>query len=156
MRAAKSFKEFEALNGISMEEVLSVFEAVSEAFPMIISANLTKNTYTMIKDDGFLAGDFPATGKYDDLIDFGVEYIHPNYQRSFLDNFSRERLLRKLGQGKREVYSKQYQKGRNGQYKWVSTHVIRVKDRDGDICEICLNRVIEGSMGQQRVCRAPY
>ena len=156
MRAAKSFKEFEALNGISMEEVLSVFEAVSEAFPMIISANLTKNTYMMIKDDGFLAGDFPATGKYDDLIDFGVEYIHPNYQRSFLDNFSRERLLRKLGQGKREVYSKQYQKGRNGPYQWVSTHVIRVKDRDGDICEICLNRVIEGSMGQQRVCRAPY
>ena len=156
MRAAKSFKEFEALNGISMEEVLSVFEAVSEAFPMIISANLTKNTYMMIKDDGFLAGDFPATGKYDDLIDFGVEYIHPNYQRSFLDNFSRERLLRKLGQGKREVYSEQYQKGRNGQYQWVSTHVIRVKDRDGDICEICLNRVIEGSMGQQRVCRAPY
>ena len=144
MRAAKSFKEFEALNGISMEEVLSVFEAVSEAFPMIISANLTKNTYMMIKDDGFLAGDFPATGKYDDLIDFGVEYIHPNYQRSFLDNFSRERLLRKLGQGKREVYSKQYQKGRNGQYQWVSTHVIRTSNAEGEICLVCINRILDG------------
>lgn len=32
MKSARSFKEFEALNGISMEEVLTVFEAVSEAF----------------------------------------------------------------------------------------------------------------------------
>ena len=72
MRAAKSFKEFEALNGISMEEVLSVFEAVSEAFPMIISANLTKNTYTMIKDDGFLAGDFPLVCLADFLSVFFV------------------------------------------------------------------------------------
>ena len=66
MKSARSFKEFEALNGISMEEVLTVFEAVSEAFPMIVAANLTKNTYTMIKDDGFLANDMPSSGKYDD------------------------------------------------------------------------------------------
>ena len=71
MKSARSFKEFEALNGISMEEVLTVFEAVSEAFPMIVAANLTKNTYTMIKDDGFLANDMPSSGKYDDLIDVG-------------------------------------------------------------------------------------
>ena len=77
MKSARSFKEFEALNGISMEEVLTVFEAVSEAFPMIVAANLTKNTYTMIKDDGFLANDMPSSGKYDDLIDVGVENIHP-------------------------------------------------------------------------------
>ena len=98
MKSARSFKEFEALNGISIEEVLTVFEAVSEAFPMIVAANLTKNTYTMIKDDGFLANDMPSSGKYDDLIDVGVENIHPNYQRAFLDNFSRERLLQMLGQ----------------------------------------------------------
>ena len=130
MKSARSFKEFEALNGISMEEVLTVFEAVSEAFPMIVAANLTKNTYTMIKDDGFLANDMPSSGKYDDLIDVGVENIHPNYQRAFLDY-----------------------------YQWVSTHVIRVKDKDGDVCHICINKVLDecSSCGeQQRVCRAPY
>ncbi len=45
MKSARSFKEFEALNGISMEEVLTVFEAVSEAFPMIVAANLTKKIH---------------------------------------------------------------------------------------------------------------
>ena len=73
MKCGKTFEEFEALNGISVEEILSVFEAVSQAYPMIVSANLTKNTYTMIKDDGFLAGDLPISGRFDDLIDFGVE-----------------------------------------------------------------------------------
>ena len=114
MKSARSFKEFEALNGISMEEVLTVFEAVSEAFPMIVAANLTKNTYTMIKDDGFLANDMPSSGKYDDLIDVGVENIHPNYQRAFLDNFSRERLLQMLGQGRKEVCVKLYQNVNQG------------------------------------------
>lgn len=159
MKCAKSLKEFEALNGISVEEVLSVFEAVSEAFPMIVSVNLTKNTYTMIKDDGFLAGDIPTSGTYDNLIDAGLENIHKNYQRAFLDNFSRERLLQTFGQGKREICVKLYQRGRGEAYQWVSTHVIRVKDRDGDICHVCINKILEEGTqtgGQQRVCRAPY
>lgn len=160
MKSAKSFKEFESLNGISVEEVLSVFEAVTEAFPMIVAVNLTKNTYTMIKDNGFLADDMPVRGTYDDLIDSGVENIHPNYQRAFLDNFSRERLLQTLGQGRKEVCVKLYQKGRGDGYQWVSSHVIRVKDKNGDVCHVCINKILEecgSNCGeQQRVCRAPY
>lgn len=30
MKCGKTFEEFEALNGISVEEILSVFEAVSQ------------------------------------------------------------------------------------------------------------------------------
>ena len=48
MKAANTFEEFEKLNGIRLDDVLSVFEAVSDAFPLIVSANLTKNTYTMM------------------------------------------------------------------------------------------------------------
>ena len=159
MKNTASAQEFGSLNGVAIDEVLSVFEAVSEAFPMIVSVNLTKNRYTMIKQDGFLANNLPMTGKYDDLIDVGVENIHPNYQRAFLDNFSRERLLQMLGQGRKEVCVKLYQKGRGDHYQWVSTHVIRVKDKDGDVCHICINKVLDecSSCGeQQRVCRAPY
>lgn len=158
MKLGKTFEEFEALNGISVKDILSVFEAVSQAFPMIISANLTRNTYTMIKDDGFLVGELPMRGKYDDLIDFGVENVHPNYQSLFLQSFSRENLLQSFGQGKKEVVAKLYQKGRSNQYQWVSTHVIRVQDRDGDVCEICINKILnEGKMGEpMRISRAPY
>ena len=158
MKKEKGFEEFETLYGISVEEALSVFEAISQVFPMIVSANLTKNTYTMIKQGDFLADDLPMTGRYDDLIDYGVENIHPNYQGLFLEKFSREHLLKAFERGTREVCVKLYQKGRGKNYQWVSTHVIRVKDRDGDICEICINKILGDGLedGQQRVSRAPY
>lgn len=158
MKNTEALSKLESVNGISTDEILSVFEAVSEAFPLIVSANLTKNTYTMIKDDGFLANAFPLTGKYDNLIDHGVENIHPNYQKAFLDNFSREQLLRQFAQGRKEVYVKLYQKGHGDHYQWVSTHVIRVKDRDGDICQICLNRILSDIYTEttNRHCCAPY
>ena len=150
MKKEKGFEEFETLYGISVEEALSVFEAISQVFPMIVSANLTKNTYTMIKQGDFLADDL--------LIDYGVENIHPNYQALFLEKFSREHLLKAFERGGREVCVKLYQKGRGKNYQWVSTHVIRVKDRDGDVCEICINKILGDGLedGQQRVSRAPY
>lgn len=159
MKFGKSYQEFEELNGISMEEILTVFEAVLQAYPMIVSVNLTKNTYTLIKQDSFLAHDLPVTGKYDDMIDYGVENIHPNYQNIFLENFSRERLLRLFGHGQKEVYAKLYQKGKENQYQWVSTHVIRVQDHDGDICHICMNKILMDANEEKgsRISRgAPY
>lgn len=60
----------------------------------------------MIKDDEFLANDMPSSGKYDDLIDVGLENIHPNYQRAFLDNFSRNVCYRCWGRdGKKSASS---------------------------------------------------
>lgn len=149
LECGKTFEEFEQLNGISVEEMVSVFGAMMEAYPMIVRANLTKNTYTMIKDDGFLVDDIPMTGRYDDMIDIGVEGIHPNYQSVFLDNFSRERLMQSYAQGKREVSAKLYQKGRGNQYQWVSTHVVRVEDKHGDICQVCINKILGGGFTEE-------
>lgn len=147
MKCGDSFEEFEMLNGISVEEFMSVFEAVLEMYPMIVLANLSQNTYMMVKDDGFLADDTPKNGVYDDLIGNGVKNIHPNYQNLFLENFSRENLLNSFRQGKREAYAKLYQKGRGNHYQWVSTHVIRVSDKNGDVCEVCVNRILEPANG---------
>jgi hypothetical protein len=156
MKSGKSYEEFEELNGISVEELMSLFDAISEAFPMIVSVNLTKNTYTMLKEDDFLMTSIPLSGKYDDMIDSGVINIHPNYQNIFLDNFSRERLLQHFGHGRKEVFAKMYQKGRDGQYQWVSTHVIRVKDKDGDICHVCINKILEEAYEPQLFRGAPH
>ena len=157
MKYGKTFEEFQELNGISIEDVLSVFEAVSQAFPMIVLGNLTKNTYTMLKDDGFLAWEVPKVGCYDELIDYGVGNVHPNYQNTFVNHFSREKLISQFERGKREVYAKIFQKGRGSQYQWVSTHVIRVHDRDGDICELCINKVLEDvQQSGERIGREYY
>ncbi|MDD6812537.1 MAG: hypothetical protein PUD93_11905 [Lachnospiraceae bacterium] len=153
MKLTERIKELESNLDLDLREALGIMEAVSEVFPMIVMANLTKNTYTMIRNDDFLAFDMPRSGCYDDLIDDGVENIHPNYQTAFLECFSRENLLRKFYDGKTEVYSELYQKGRDGKYQWVSTHVIRLQDEKGEIRQICLNRVLKGIVESRGGCR---
>ncbi|MBQ6806264.1 MAG: hypothetical protein IJO97_02385 [Lachnospiraceae bacterium] len=153
MRLTERIEELEKNIGLDLRETVQVLEAVSEVFPMIVMANLTKNTYTMIRNDNFLPFETPFSGCYDDLIDEGVDNIHDNYQDVFLDCFSRENLIRKYQNGSTEVYAELYQKGGNGKYQWVSTHVIRLQDEQGDIRQICLNRVLEGIVEERGGCR---
>ena len=127
----------------SSKELKKIVKAVMKVYPMIVWANLSKNTYTMVRDEGFLCRDIPPSGRYDDMIDDGVENIHPNYQRLFLECFSRENLLKNFGMGKNEVYAEIYQKDKESNYHWVSVHVIRIEDESGDVIQICLNRILD-------------
>lgn len=138
------WEDFNETNIWSDEQATQVFSAVTEVFPLILTANLSKNTYTMLKHNNFLGFDAPMCGCYDDLIDSGVENIHDNYQENFIRCFSRENLLNAYAQGKNDVYAELYQKGHDGKYQWVSTHVIRTKNQNGDICHISINRILDG------------
>ncbi len=137
---------FARKKGLEMKELVYIVRAVMEVFPMVVLANLSRNTYMMIKHDNFLAGDIPAYGCYDDLIDFGIDNMHPNYLKNFAECFSRENVIRNYQSGMTEIYAELYQKGRDGKYQWVSTHAIRVQDDEGDIMHICLNRVLDGKI----------
>lgn len=138
---------------ISSNDLSNIAKAILQVYPMIVLANLTKNTYSMLRNDGFLHNMVPSSGYYTDLIDDNVENIHPNYQKLFLNCFSREHLLESFKQGKNEVYAELYQKGRQGQFHWVSTHVIRVENESGDISHICFNRIIDGIVEENHVRR---
>jgi hypothetical protein len=120
---------------------------------MVVLVNLTKNTYTMLQDRGFLCNEMTNTGCYDNLIDDNIENIHSNYQKTFLECFSREHLIKSFQEGKTEVYAELYQKNKQNQYQWVSTHVIRVDSDNGDICHICLNRVLDGIIQEKHAHR---
>lgn len=126
----------------SSSEVNQIFEAIFDVFPMILSANLSQNTYFMYKHDNFLVEDIPASGNYDEMIKNSLVNIHPDYQSDFLRLFSRERLLEAYKKGITDVYAELYQKGRNSEYQWISTHVIRTTNQNGDICQICINRIM--------------
>lgn len=130
--------------GLSPREYNNLASAVGQVFPMIVLANLTRNTYSMIKNEDFLAWGIASTGTYDSMIEEGVRNIHPNYQNIFLECFSRENLIKNFSDGKTDIYAELYQKNQEGQYHWVSTHAIRVEVESDDIVEICLNRVLDG------------
>lgn len=126
----------------SSKNVNQLFEAIFDVFPMILSANLSQNTYFLYKHDNFLVEDIPETGNYDEMIQNSLVNIHPDYQSDFLRLFSRARLLEAYARGITDVYAELYQKGRDSDYQWVSTHVIRTTNQNGDICQICINRVM--------------
>lgn len=128
---------------LSSRDLKSIVAAVMQVYPMIILANLSKNQYTMLRDEGFLCRDIETSGCYDDMIDDGVENIHINYQRLFLECFSRENIIRNFASGKNEVYAELYQKDKTGEYHWVSVHAIKIEDDSGDIMQICLNRILD-------------
>lgn len=123
--------------------LLHITLAVTKVYPFIVLANLTKNTYYMIRDEGFLHSDIASSGSYDDLIENNVPNIHENYQEFFLQCFSRESLIREYEQGKTEIYAELYQKDREDKYRWVSTHAIKISDNSNDIIQICLNRSLD-------------
>lgn len=129
---------------VSYTDFISITTAVSQVFPMIVLVNLTKNTYTMLCEDGFLYLESPVTGCYDDLIDDNLENIHPNYQQLFYECFSREHLIQTFIRGKRKVCAEIYQKDKKGQYHWVSVEVFRIENESGDMMHVCFNRGLEG------------
>jgi fibrillarin-like rRNA methylase len=137
-------KKWEAESEIPFEELLNIVQGVSQVYPMIVLANLTQNTYSLLRNEDFLCNDVDKTGCYDELIENNAENIHPNYQALFQECFSREHLIKSFKKGKTEVYAELYQKNKDGQYQWVSTHVIRLQDASGEIVHICLNRVMDG------------
>ena len=139
-------KEWNKSKNFPVSELTHLVNAIMQAYPMIVIANLSKNQYTMLRDEGFLCKDVLTSGNYDDMIDENVENIHPNYQQVFLESFDRQNLIKKFASGAKEVYAELYQKNRAGIYHWVSTHVIRIEDEDGDIMQICLNRVLDGKV----------
>jgi hypothetical protein len=136
-------KKWEAETGMPLEEMFNIVKGVSQVYPMIVLANLTRNTYSMLRDEGFLCNDVAQTGCYDELIENNAENIHPNYQTLFQECFSREHLLKSFKKGKTDVYAELYQKNREGQYQWVSTQVIRLENSSGEITHICFNRVMD-------------
>ena len=68
---------------VSFSDFVHIAKAIAQVYPMIVLANLSRNTYTMVRDEGFLCNEITGSGRYDDLIDDNVDNIHPNYQKLF-------------------------------------------------------------------------
>lgn len=134
---------------IEAKNLLDIIDAITQIYPMIVLANLTRNSYFMLKNEGFLYEKMVLSGNYDELIRDGVKNIHTDYQALFLESFSRDLLIKNFENGKREIETKLYQKNQKGKYHWVSTKVIRLEDESGDIVHVCLNKVLSKENGDR-------
>ncbi len=124
-------------------DVLLLTAAVKSAYDMIISVNLTENTYYMMDYDKFETHCAKADGAFDDLIYAGTTTVPEPYDEIFYKTFSRDSLLKAYASGKRTVYLEHPQYTDDGNVARVATQVLFMEDpRTGDLREITLSRYL--------------
>ncbi len=123
-------------------ELSRLFSALSVLYPLVISVNLTKNSYYMMEYETFKTQSCPDSGNFDELIIGGAETFHPDDRQSFIDAFSRENQLKAYHEGKKTITHTGRQLGDDGIMRLTRTTVIFTADKNGDICQITLSKTV--------------
>ncbi len=138
----------------SVMEVMLLMTAVKTAYDMIISVNLSKNTFSMIDYDRFRTHCADYDGAFDDLIEAGCSSIPVSHRREFHDTFCRQSLLRAFREGKKSVRLEHPQYSDDGTLHWVATKVLFMEDgRSGDILQITLSNYIDDEISTREKTR---
>lgn len=117
--------------------------AVFRKYPLVIFANLTRNSFYMMAYENFTSTSCPSTGVFDELIVHGTSSMHPDDQQAFAETFNRENLLKAYKEGKTTISLTTRQKGDDGIYRKVETVDYFVKsESSNDVLTItlCENR----------------
>ncbi len=134
----------------SVMDVMLLMTAVKTAYDMIISVNLTQNTFYMIDYDRFLTHCADHDGVFDDLIDAALGSIPVSHRQLFFDTFCRTGLLKAFRDGKKSVSLEHPQYGDDGTLHWVMTKVLFMEDvRTGDVLEITMAQYIDDEHAQR-------
>ncbi len=142
------------LTSSSVLDVMLLMTAVQNAYDMIISVNLTQNSYYMIDYNRFLTHCAGYDGVFDDLIEAGASSVPVSHRREFQDTFCRSSLLKAYHSGKKSVRLEHPQYSDDGKLHWVLTKVMFMKDNTtGDILEITLAQYIDEEHAQKERTR---
>lgn len=127
---------------VADEDILSVqnrnsaiellLEAVFDKFPLIIFANLTRNSYYMMAYDNFTTTQCSGAGKFDELIAGGAATMHPEDQELFMTTFARVAQIRAYNEGEKRIRLITRQLGDDGIYRRVETSNFFVKNPASD------------------------
>lgn len=98
-----------------------LIEAVFQRFPLIIYANITRNSYYMMAYESFTTQTCPGAGVFDELIAGGAATMHPEDRETFATAFGRENLLAAHARGEKCVSVVTRQLGDDGVYRRVET-----------------------------------
>ncbi len=127
----------------------SLRAAICTAYPVIMSVNLTQNTFDCFIEDNFIIQTIPS-GNFDDLVAFTKCKVYSSYQADFAGVLSREVLIQRFLEGNQESYLEIRQKGDDGEYHWVSLHVIHVDNPyNDDVLAILLLKVLDEQRAEQ-------
>lgn len=109
-----------------------LMEAIFTKFPLVIMANLTRNSFYMMAYEIFSTTSCPSTGIFEELIAHGASTMHPEDRELFSTTFSINNLMAAYKSGKKFVKIVTRQLGDDGIYRKVETTDLFVKNPSVD------------------------
>lgn len=123
--------------------------AIDTAYPLIISVNLTADTYDCFSGEE-VYNLFPKEGTYSKLLEKSLSEMYPSYQDDYSVMFRRAELMERFVAGDSEVYMELQQNGIDGKYHWISLHMIKVENPyTEDMMAIWLIKVLDRQRAEQ-------
>lgn len=123
--------------------------AIQTAYPLIVSVNLTRDTYQCIVENGRESA-LPAGGIYSKLIRETNEHLSPSFRQNYTETFDLQTVLRRFAAGEKELYTEIQAKDANGLGHWISLCLISVENPFGsdELC-IMLVKVLDDQRAEQ-------
>ncbi|EWM54388.1 EAL domain-containing protein [Ruminococcus flavefaciens] len=109
-----------------------LIEVVFRRYPLVIFANLTRNTYYVMAFQNFTSTPCPSAGIFDELVVHGTNSMHPDDRDKFSITFNRLNLLRAFKAGVKEIRLITRQLGDDGKYRLTETFEYFVKSNHSD------------------------
>lgn len=123
--------------------------AISTAYPLLMSLNLTKDTYVCVGENSETYIE-DKEGRYSKLLESFMANIYPSYRDECINKVSREELIWRFKNGEREVYMELQQRGSDGLFHWTSIHIIYVDNPfNDDILAIEMLKVLDAQRAEQ-------
>lgn len=118
-------------------------------YPLVISVNLTGNSYNMLEYKSFAYTTVPEAGCYDEFVRISAITIHPGSRDEYLSFLNRENLLACYRGGEREFTLEHKKMGWDGIYHWNEMNVVFIDNPFGQ--EILVMIMIRNIDAQKEV-----
>lgn len=115
-----------------LQEHITLVKALSNAYPVIISINLTKDTINFIFIKNGLMLDIGKEDSYSRLYNDIIPLIHTDDTDEFKKCFAPENVKNVLGQEKNEIFIEAKHMLSDGNYHWISNQIIYVDNPFSD------------------------
>lgn len=125
-------------------EISQLATAAKIAYQMLLSVNLTQNTFHMLEYNRYPIKNPGAQGCFDTLIETELTTVHPDYQEEFIRKYSRQSMIDAFSRGERIISMEVPHLGEDGIYHWNFTQAVQVvSPYTDDLIEITLSRNID-------------
>ena len=109
-----------------LQERMTLVSAISNAYPVIVSMNVTRDTLKFVYLQQGLLVELGEQNSYTELYEQIIDNVHPEYREEFVRRFAPGSVKETLGQSKQVLLLEAKIMLSDNQYHWISVQIIHV------------------------------